>query len=450
VTSQGAALWEGLAAATRLPWRKLFALSIAAALPLGPLSVRTPAGSYSPLELLLLLYAGLTLLWAYFDHPPRLAPVSRWGLFAGPALLLVLAGAVSLLVAEYPHLALREWRVVVLGPAVYYLLARVSLRGPRDARALALAFLLGAAGASLLALGQVVLGRGLVAAEGVARAVALYRSPNNLALLLDRALPLALALAWARAVRSPKSEVRSGIFRELRGRSFWLSAAALCALALFFTFSRGAWLAAAVACAFVLAPHARRLPAARRRRLLLWAVALGTPLLLAAGAAALRVERFRSLFAAEGTAVLRLRLWQSALEMALDHPWWGIGLDQFLYLYPGYMRPDAWREPNLSHPHNLALDFWLRLGLLGLAALAWTAWNVVRRLSRGSGTRSPLAWGAAGALVALVVHGLLDNSYFVIDLAYGCWVLLLLLELATEPDASGVPRPLDASDPITR
>ena len=39
--------------------------------------------------------------------------------------------------------------------------------------------------------------------------------------------------------------------------------------------------------------------------------------------------------------------------------------------------------------------------------------------------------GAAGALVAVVLHGPLDNSYFVIDLAYGCWVLLLILELAT-------------------
>ena len=49
---------------------------------------------------------------------------------------------------------------------------------------------------------------------------------------------------------------------------------------------------------------------------------------------------------------------------------------------------------------------------------------------------SALAWGAAGALVAVVLHGALDNSYFVIDLAYGCWVLLLILELATEPTES--------------
>ena len=103
-------------------------------------------------------------------------------------------------------------------------------------------------------------------------------------------------------------------------------------------------------------------------------------MLLLAGALALRVERFRSLLAPEGTAVLRLRLWQSALEMVRDHPLWGIGLDQFLYLYPTYMHPDAWREPNLSHPHNLLLDFWLRLGLLGLVALAWAGWKALRRV----------------------------------------------------------------------
>ncbi|HEX2325576.1 MAG TPA: O-antigen ligase family protein, partial [Chloroflexota bacterium] len=316
-----------------------------------------------------------------------------------------------------------------------------------------------------LALSQVGLGWGLVAAEGVGRAAALYRSPNNLALLLDRALPLALALAGARAVPRPTSHVprpTSGVWSQavqaLRPGVLWLYPAVtlLLALALYFTFSRGAWLGAAVACAFVAFPALRRLPAPRRRRLALAALAGGTPLLLLAGALALRVERFRSLLAPEGTAVLRLRLWQSALEMVRDHPLWGIGLDQFLYLYPTYMHPDAWREPNLSHPHNLLLDFWLRLGLLGLVALAWAAWKALRRVQeRGApvsetpvseatardARASALAWGAAGALVAVVLHGALDNSYFVIDLAYGCWVLLLILELATEPAAPAAPAP---------
>jgi O-antigen ligase len=203
----------------------------------------------------------------------------------------------------------------------------------------------------------------------------------------------------------------------------------LCALALFFTFSRGAWIAAGVAVGFVVLPRLRALSTPQRRRLLAWGAGAGLPLLLLLGAAALRVERFRSLLAREGTGFLRFYLWQSALQMGRDHPVWGIGLDQFLYLYPRYMNPIAWREPYLSHPHNLLLDFWLRLGILGLVALGWASGEVVRRVGPRS---AALALGAAGALVAVVVHGLVDNSYFVIDLAYGCWVLLLLVELATD------------------
>ncbi len=446
---------RAVARALRLPWRRLFALATAAALPLAPLSLRTPAGRYSPLELLFLGYLAVSLLTLYLGGPPRWPRLSRWGLFAGPAMLIVLTGALSLLVSEYPRLALREWRVVVVGPALFYLLARAALRGPRDAYTLAGAFLLGAAGAALLALGQVALGRNLVAAEGVARAAALYGSPNNLALLLDRAVPLSLALTLAtlsarRAMPLPRWGVRGALL--------------LCSLALFFTFSRGAWLACALACAAVVAPSARRLAAPRRRRAFLWALAAGTPLLLGAVAFALRVERFRSLFAPEGTAMLRLRLWQSALRMAFDHPLWGIGLDQFLYLYPRYMHPDAWREPNLSHPHNLVLDFWLRLGLLGLLALAWIAWLVLRRVAAAGRApavgrpaaatpTAPLVWGVAGALIAVVVHGLMDNSAFVIDLAYGCWVLLLMLELATErppADTPSAPAPFDHSRASSR
>ena len=53
--------------------------------------------------------------------------------------------------------------------------------------------------------------------------------------------------------------------------------------------------------------------------------------------------------------------------MIHDHPITGLGLDQFLYAYRGrYILPDAWQEPNLSHPHNILLDFWVRLGIFGV------------------------------------------------------------------------------------
>ncbi len=444
--------------AGKVAWRKAGALAIAAGLPLAPLSVATPLGRFSPVELLMVLYAGANVAWLYLAGQVR----GRYGAFAVPALLIVVAGLISLAVAEYPRLALRELRTVVLGPAVFYVLTRAVLRGSErddrggDALHLAGAFLMGAAGATLLALGQVALGRDLVAAEGVTRAAALYRSPNNLALLLDRALPLAFALALYR--------------RPGRLRWLFAGAALLCAWALFFTYSRGAWLASGVSLAVVAIPYVGGMPRQARRRLLLWGTVGAVPFLLLVIGLALRVERLRSLLEREGTAFLRLRLWQAALEMVRDHPLWGIGLDQFLYLYPRYMHPDAWREPNLSHPHNLVLDFWLRLGILGLLALAWVIWEAIRRTRRqgalgGEGARAPgwpagspavgvkgssprgegaalgtgppgLRLGALGALTAVLLHGLIDNSYFVIDLAYSCWILLLLIELSTETSST--------------
>ena len=69
-----AALRRAVAGALRLPWRRLFALALAAALPLAPLSIRTPAGRYSPLELLFLGYVAVNLLTLYLRGPSRPPP----------------------------------------------------------------------------------------------------------------------------------------------------------------------------------------------------------------------------------------------------------------------------------------------------------------------------------------------------------------------------------------
>jgi len=329
---------------------------------------------------------------------------------------MVLAGVVSLFVASYPRLALRELRTLVLEPAAFYVIARSALRGPRDGLRLAGVFTAGATVASALAIGQTLTGRGLVAAEGVTRAGALYPSPNNLALLLDRAVPLAASLGLA-------------------GHGSFAVAAVVCGMALFFTFSKGAWLGTGVGMAMLAMTVGSQLPPRQRRRALAIAIAAVVPVLIVAAAMAARFERLRS----GVTGVFRIYLWRSSLDMIKDHPLWGVGLDQFLYHYPRYILPEAWREPNLSHPHNLLLDFWLSLGILGLLALLWSAWRFVRLvrlapvLTGDSPVRRAIARGAAASGVALLAHGFVDNSYFVLDLAYATLIVLLLAELAGDP-----------------
>jgi O-antigen ligase len=75
------------------------------------------------------------------------------------------------------------------------------------------------------------------------------------------------------------------------------------------------------------------------------------------------------------------------------------------------------------------LDFWTRLGLLGLLVAVlmligfWReAWALYRRLPEGD--MRALTIGLMAAMVASLAHGLIDNSFFLVDLAF---VLMLML-----------------------
>jgi O-antigen ligase len=136
--------------------------------------------------------------------------------------------------------------------------------------------------------------------------------------------------------------------------------------------------------------------------------------------------------------------------MLRDHPLLGVGLDNFLYQYrTRYVLPSAWEELNLSHPHNLALDFWLRLGLAGMAVLLWLlvaffqkGWHTYRVLASAedacqAGEPDSLRWlalGLMGGMVAATAHGLVDNAFFLVDLAF---VFMLMLALVQSVDSLG-------------
>lgn len=317
-------------------------------------------------------------------------------------LLLLFLGAISPLVALMPGVANREFRLVILEPALFYLVLRDARLGRagllRLADALALAGV-AAALAAFLSYG----GDGGVAAEGVRRLRGLYGSPNNLALALGRIVPVVLALL---------------IWGTSRARR-WAYAAALLPIvaALFLTFSTGAWLVGVpVSLLFLGLMQGRR------------ALAVVVGLVIVAVLALLpfaRTERVGRLLRLDEAQTLEWRrlLWQSAVDMIRDHPWLGVGLDNFLYEYrETYIRSDALADRNLSHPHNIILDYWTRLGVFGIVALGMAQvgfWLSSLRLWRAlSGDLRILTLGLMASMVNFLAHGLLDNSFFLVDLAF--------------------------------
>ncbi len=331
-----------------------------------------------------------------------------WGmlLFVGLALLSVSWSA------HRPE-ALREWRTLILEPALFYLVARTTVQERETVVRLVDTLLLSAALSALIGLGLYLSGQGIITAEqDTVRLAGVYGSPNNVGLFMGRVFPFALAYLLL-----PTGKVRR-VLATLAG-AVMLGAVAL-------SQSAGAILLG--------------IPAAIVVVLALWNARRG--LLAIVGMSVLglfaliplsQFPRFaRLLDFSSGTTFFRLRLWQSAVQMILDRPLQGFGLDQFLYAYRGhYILPEAWQEPNLSHPHNILLDFWTRLGLGGVLLLIWfqvnfwrAAWRIYRR------TDTPLlravVIGMMGSMANLLTHGLVDNSVFVYDLSY---VFALLIAL---------------------
>ncbi len=327
-------------------------------------------------------------------------------------LALLAVGLAATLAANRSDVAMREFRTVFVTGALFY---GVITRAPWPRgrgfswRPVVIGLLLGMALVSLVALWQLISGQGRIDVEGVGRVRAFYGSPNNLALVLDRAVPLALALAAFGSLGG----------KRIVQRVLLAAMTILLLLACIVTFSKGALLLGLpVGLAAVLLVGARR----SRSRWPLW-VLVGLALIGLLGFAALSsTPRFADLTnLRSGTGFFRVKLWQSAWRMALEHPWLGVGPDNFLYAYRSrYVLPSAWQELNLSHPHNLVLDLATRLGVLGLLAAFWGIFAGLARCWRLVHNRDaavwPLALGLLGGIAATLAHGLIDNSLFLIDL----------------------------------
>ncbi len=390
-----------------------------------------PGMTLPTLETMLILLAIALFLRLFLPQPgtstPPIARLWRLDWFSNgdwAVLALVVLGLITSFTAQNFGVALYEWRTVMLDSATFYFAVRLIPRitggtSTRLSFALLDAFVAGAALHALTALFQYAFQpEQTITAEGVRRALGyLYGSPNNLALFLERALPVAVVMAvWG------------------RGRRRWGHAAAgiIIGAALYFTFSKGSLLLAVPATLVFIAllTGGRRAWLGAGSGLILLAVAL-IPLS--------RTERFRSTFSLQpgSTGYARLHLWQSAWDILREHPLTGLGPDNFLYQYrTRYILPSAWAEPNLSHPHNIVLDFGVRLGLGGILWLLWAQfrfwWRALRRyFGAADGSVRRLLLAAMASMIPFLVHGMVDNAFFLVDLAFSFLLMFAIAENET-------------------
>ena len=377
---------------------------------------------FSPIEIFTLITFAAFLLNQLTHHASRITngtwqkPKLSLKLADWTVLILFVVATLSLFFTERLDVATNEWRMVIFEPVLFYLV----LRGvkPTEKEMWVIFDALVASGLVIALYGLYQYGfdrNSLITAEGgLLRIKSIYGSPNNVALYLGRIIPFLVAMFLLGSTEN--------------GKRRWGYTIALLPIGLvtLLTFSKGAiFLGLPAALLFIFWQWQKQ----NGRKTWPWVI-----LFAGMGVVGLFViEHIPAIAGRLGlfgeTGIFRLNLWQSSLNMIRENPLFGVGLDNFLYEYRGrYIFEAAWRDPNLSHPHNIFLDFGTRLGLLGLATglllifalirTLWKSWSALPKVW------FPIAVGLAAALIDMVAHGLVDHSFFLVDLAFFFMLIL--------------------------
>ncbi len=134
-------------------------------------------------------------------------------------------------------------------------------------------------------------------------------------------------------------------------------------------------------------------------------------------------------------------LWGIGVRILAEHPWLGLGMDNFRLVYGRALGASEWNRT--IHTNNWALEMLVSLGLLG--SLPFFVWLALLCLDLVRTVRAPqvsaLELALAGGLATFLLHGLLD--FFLIFNATGLlfWLLVGLWQATKQGRMTGQTMP---------
>ncbi len=341
-----------------------------------------------PTTLLELILLSLIAVWFIRNHHRLRELVSLDRAWATVIALLLLAATISAVIAPDPLSALGIWKAYFIEPILFFYLLKDQLhQGSITSTHVTRSLLLGGVWVSLLALIQWVFHTGIPIPWDIERRVTgVFDYPNALGLYLG---PLAV-MAFTRV-------------------KFWYVGTVF-VLAIVAAQSE-----AALAALFVTLTLAGLSQTKFRKQ-----TGVIVMILLIAG---LTIPSSRS-YLMEKIALqdysgqVRLSQWEETWELLKDRPILGTGLSG----YPSALVPyhQAKHLEIFQYPHNIFLNIWVELGLLGMIAFLFLVFLLLR--SSRVGTTLLLL-----PLLQMFLHGLVDVPYFKNDLAILTWTLLALV-----------------------
>ncbi len=123
------------------------------------------------------------------------------------------------------------------------------------------------------------------------------------------------------------------------------------------------------------------------------------------------------------SGTVRQAQWQETVILIKNRPILGAGLNQ----YPEAIIPHHTNShiERFQYPHNIVLNTWVELGLAGVLIFLTILFLIARSLLRQS--PEPLPVVTLGALLVMLIHGLVDVPYFKNDLAFLTMTIIALV-----------------------
>jgi putative inorganic carbon (hco3(-)) transporter len=308
-----------------------------------------------------------------------------------------LAGVISTIVSPEPMRALGQLKAFIIEPVLLFYAATVVFKTSNDL-AVPLRFLFWSA--SLISLFGLIQywthlflplrfwGYG----EEVKRITSVFEYPNALALYLAPLFVFFLALHAKGYNLSKKYWPLVGLFAM--------------AATIILTYSRGAWLGVIAGIAVLVL---RQTGVSLRR----WGIIGIISLLILSP---VLFTRFKTTFH-DASSSERMELYRVGVNRILNQPLVGNGL----YGFPDSLKKSDYSGEILNYPHNIFLNFWLEMGLLGVISFALLIFFALRQYRRQP---TVLKFAAGLFLLVMITHGMVDAPYFKNDLSILFWVIL--------------------------
>ena len=381
-------------------------------LPVYLIKIRFGWVSFNALEILIsVLFFG----WLFEKNKKHVMPYAKYFI---PALLILTGLLLSVFANKNFYIGLGAIKGWFLFPIIFAIIFYNQLKKDDGLLKKSLAALF-YSGFAISLFGIIYKFLGIMTFDG--RLKIFWDSPNQLAMFL--AIPF---LIGAARFVSRFDLGKSRTFSKVREEKVepWkkltiILGLALIAINLYFTQSFGAWLAIAVS--LVIYFWLKYSKILQKKHIAAFLIFF---LIFISWAGFSKFENIKNL-GDRSSLASRAMIWKSAGLMIKNNPLFGIGPGNFQEKYLEYQKYfPPYLEWSAPQPHNIFLAFWLESGLIGLAGFILL---LIYFFSDNKKTiRNDRKAGILflAIMIYILIHGLVDTTYWRNDLAVVFWVMI--------------------------